>query len=454
MSNHKAYRWLYGGEVIALQILKGMSEIASTLESPSDSERTLKISVSSSLVAKKEKELLSRYSKEVSIDGFRKGKVPISIIKKRFGDALKEEAVEGVCRDAYIEAIRGKGIIPLTRAQIGNIKQAEDTLSFTASFEVIPDVDIDYKDITVELPIPSITDKDIDRVIEEMRISYATYIPVVRVSAPGDYLVINYNYLKEEKGLLRPDTVTNFGFILGSNVVPDEFNKKLVGRRPGENVEVNIRYPLDYKESSIAGREITYNIMVNEVKEVKLPPVDDEFAKICGFQNIEELREHARKTLSERVDAQIKEILPGVVLNKLVEQCQFAPPKVFVDIAYEDWQDDVKNGRVNSMDEKEMGERAVWDAKAKVILSMIADKENLTVTDEELKEILIKSLSPAEVKTVFKDTDRRDYIRAYLRRGKALDLVVKNAKVEYAEKVDRHKTDDQRPESPKLILSH
>lgn len=426
-----------------------MNEITSTLEKSSDSGRMLRISVSSSLVAKKEEELLKKYSKEVSVDGFRKGKVPISVIKRRFGSALKEEAIEDVCRAAYIEEIREKGIIPLTRAEISDTKQREDRFSFTASFEVMPDADIDYKDVVVKLPISPVTDEDIDRAIGEMRVSYATYIPVVRNSVPGDYLVIDYDYLREEKGVLRPERVTNFGFVLGSNVVPEEFNKKLVGRKLGENVKVNVRYPIDYEDSSVAGREVAYRLVINEIKEVRLPPVDDEFAKTCGFQSTEELREYTRNTLSERLDARVKEILPGVVLSELVERHKFDPPKVFVDIAYEDWLDDVKKGKVDSMDEKEMRERAVWDAKARVILSIIAERENLQVTDGEIKEALKKSLSPAETKSFLEDTDRREYLRSYIRRGKALDLVRGKAKIEYSEKVNRQGSGSQKLMTPK-----
>jgi len=430
-----------------------MNEIASTLKKSSDSGRILKISVPSSLVVKKEEELLKKCSKEVSINGFRKGKVPISVIKKRFGDVLKGEAIEDECKDAYFGVIKEKGIVPLTRAEIGNIERGEDILSFTASFEVMLEMDIDYKDIVLELPISRITEEDVDKVIEEMRISYATSMPVVRVSASGDYLVINYDYLKEEKGVLRPEKVINFGFILGSTAVPDEFNKKLVGRKSGENVEVTVRYPIGYKETSVAGREVTYKIVINEIKEVRLPPVDGEFAKMCGFQNIKELREYARKTLFERVDAQVKEILPGMVLNKLIEKHEFDPPKVFIDIAYEDYQNDVRNGNIKPMDEKKIKKRAIWDAKAKVVLSIIADKEILTVTDEEVKETLRKSLSPAETRSVLGDVDRREYIRAYIRRGKALDFVVEKAKVEYVKKIDRGKTDDHKLVTTKLSLN-
>jgi trigger factor len=419
-----------------------MNEIVSTLERPSNTKRLLKISVSSSLIAEKEGELLRRYSKEISIDGFRKGKVPIFVIKKKFGNALKGEAIEDVCRDAYTKVVREKGIFPLTRAEIDNIERGEDTLSFTASFEVMPEVNVDYKDIVVELPIPKVTDKDVDRLIEEMRISYATYIPVVRVSTPGDYLVIDYDYLKEEKGVLRPEKVTNFGFILGSDVVPKEFSKELIGKRTGESVRASVRYPIDYKESSVAGRDVTYRVIINEVKEVRLPSVDDEFARVCGFENIKELREYARKSLFEKVDAQVKEILPELVLGKVIESHQFDPPKVFIDIAYEEWQDDVKKEKIEPIDEKKMKERAVWDAKARVILSIIADEENLTVTDEEVKKTLRKSLSPAETRSILENADRREYIRAYIRRGKALDLIVSQARVKYAEKADRHKAED------------
>jgi len=252
---------------------------------------------------------------------------------------------------------------------------------------------------------------------------------------------------------LRPEKVINFGFILGSTAVPDEFNKKLVGRKSGENVEVTVRYPIGYKETSVAGREVTYKIVINEIKEVRLPPVDGEFAKMCGFQNIKELREYARKTLFERVDAQVKEILPGMVLNKLIEKHEFDPPKVFIDIAYEDYQNDVRNGNIKPMDEKKIKKRAIWDAKAKVVLSIIADKEILTVTDEEVKETLRKSLSPAETRSVLGDVDRREYIRAYIRRGKALDFVVEKAKVEYVKKIDRGKTDDHKLVTTKLSLN-
>ncbi len=414
-----------------------MGDITSRLEKSSDSGRRLKIGVLPSLIAKKEEELLKRYSKEISIDGFRKGRVPISIIEKRFGPTLKGEALEDTCRDAYLSVIKEKGIVPLTRAEIDNIKQDKKQLSFTASFEVIPELDIDYKDIVIKVPFRQINDEDVDGTIDNMRFSYATYIPVVRVSAPGDYLVIDYDYMRELKRVLLPGEVTKFGFILGCDDILEEFNKNLVNRRPGDSIKIKIRYPIGFSDVSIAGRDVSYNIRVNEVKEVKLPSVDDEFAKVCGFKDLKELKENVKDNLIERLNNQVKELLPGLVLNELAEKHEFEPPKVFVNIALDSLKDDIKNNKIEPIDDKEISQRARWNAKVRAILIIIADNENIAVTDEELKDLLKDSLKPPEIRTIFKDSDRREYLRAYFRRGKVVNKLVEEALVKYTEKTDK-----------------
>ncbi len=427
-----------------------MEEIKSRLEKLSDSGRRLKISVPSSIVERKERQLLEKYSKEVAVDGFRKGKVPKSIIEKKYGAALKGEALEDICRDAYLSVIKKKGIFPLTRAEIDNIKQDSKQLSFTASFEVLSDVEINYDDIVIDLPFSRIREEDVDKVIGNMRFSYATYTPVVRLSAPGDYMVMDYEYMKEIKGILRPEKVTNFGFILGSDKVLDEFNKNLVGKRPGENVKINIRYPIDYGEASIAGREVSYKVRINEVKEVRLPAVDNDFAKICGFKDLEELRENVKESLSEKLKSQISELLPSLILNKLIDRHEFQPPAVFVNIAIDTLKGDIENRKTEPMDEGKIRERAVWEAKVRTILTIIAYKENLVVEDGELEDLLKDSLEPSEIKAVLRDPEKREYLKAYFRRSKASDLLVEKAEVRYAEKPDDRRGSD-RKNSPKEV---
>jgi len=405
-----------------------MEGVISKLVKLSETERTLKIDASSSSLIKKEEDILKRYSKKASIDGFRKGKVPLAVLKKMLGDSLRQEAIEDVCKDAYLEVIKKREIVPLTKATLNDIKEKDTKISFTASFEVMPDIEIDDKDITIE--VPGVTEEDIDKSLEEMRFSHATYIPVVRLSVPGDYLVIDYDYLKKERGILRPERVTNFGFIIGKDTVPEEFNRKLINKRIGERVEMKINYSPDYQYSSVAGRSVTYRITINEIKEIRVPPFDDQFAKRLGFETLAELREDVKKTLFDRREKSMEKILPSLVLSKLVDRHSFSPPKVFVEIAYQNWKEDVEKGKVEDVDEEEIKKRAVFDARARTILHTIAEREQIAITDEEIRETLLKSLSQGEISSIFKDDNRLEYVRELMRREKALDLVVGRASLE------------------------
>ncbi len=406
-----------------------MEDIRTRLTNTSDTERRLKITLPLSRIEKEESKLLNRYSKSVSIDGFRKGKVPLPMVKKMLANSLKEEAIDNVCSELYSKVIKERKIIPLTRAKIQDIKEKDGEMSFVASFEVIPDIEVNYDDISLE--VPQITKENVERIIEEMRFSHATYVPIMRLSAFGDYIIIDYDYLKEERGILKPDAVKNFGFVLGTSTVPEEFNRALVRKKIGERVEIKVNYPLDYGDSSVAGRTISYRIIVNEIKEIKMPPLDDEFARICGFESLLALNENVKETLSKKREEEVKEILPGYVISKLVEKHQFDPPKVFVDIAYQDWKDDIKNGKVENINEEEVKKMAVRDAKSKVILSMIAEKEKVSVADEEIKKSLSGSLSREKIKSLFRDEARLEYVREHLKRMKAIDMVVEKTKIVY-----------------------
>lgn len=398
-----------------------------SVEKPKEWQRIFEIKTTADKVKEREEVLFKKYKKRVTIPGFRKGKVPENILRKKIGDSILQEAINDAIAYAYIDALKEKKINPLTKASIDNVKfNREEGLSFSATFEIIPEIPIaDYKGMEINLSIPQVEEEDIDRVIEDMRNANAVLIPVVRGAVYGDYILTDYEIMRERKGILRSERVNNFGFISGSEQIPEAMTQKMLGVRPGDRRNVEIEYSTDFPDKSLAGRELKYTFYIKEVKERKLPIPDDEFAKDMGFANLQTLREHIRAELNKDRNETIKRKTRVAIINRLISQYQFEPPNILIKSYLDDIKERLKNENSNENLDKEIYEAAVWQAKREVILERVATAEEIKINDKELEEKIKKS----EVKDKLSDKDYREFLRSHLRREKALDFLAENANI-------------------------
>lgn len=393
------------------------------IKEPQEWQRVLEIKLPSSQIRDKLEKLYMKYRNSVRLNGFRRGKVPMSIIKTRFGATIMAEAKEETINEACIRALKENGIKPITQGKVTDVKwDEEEGLSFKASFEIMPTIEAkNYKGMKLKVHSPKVKKEELDAALNNLREQNATYVTTVtRGAIEGDYIVTDYEVLGEKKGIVRKERVQNYTITLGDKNLPEEFTRALLGGRAGDVKKASIRYPLDYPNESLRDKYFEYVFYVKEIKEKRLPPLDNEFAKDMGVNSLKELKKNLEKEIEAQKRQQINRNLRAKVVDKLIEENPFEPPESLVNAYLEDIMRSVREReKLDDAAKEKVRELALWRTKRDILLSKVADKEKL-------------NLSKAELEKVKKENDFKGNIedlKEILRIEKALDIVIKNASI-------------------------
>jgi trigger factor len=391
-----------------------------------------------------------RLSREVRVPGFRKGKVPRQVIEARIGrDALLAEAIEQeAVPEFYAKAIEELGVRPLSRAQVEPPDYTDgEPLSFSATIEVMPDLDLPpYRGIEVERPSLEVTDEHVDAQLERLRERFAQLEVIGRPLAKGDFAQIDLratHHTEEIPELTR----TDFLYEVGSGTVVPELDNELEDKRKGDILRFNATLPEEAGEG-LAGREVTFQVLVKEAKAKVLPKLDDDFAQEASeFDTLEELRADLRQRLEEAAEAQRASELETRVLQAYLDQAEVPLPESMVhdELHYRanrfaqqltmmgtnldqylqalgQTADDVE------ADLRAQSERAV---RAQLVLEAIAQAEGFEATEEEIEAELRRQAQrvgrdPEEVRRALAD-GRIGVIAGDILRSKALAYMVEHA---------------------------
>jgi trigger factor len=391
-----------------------------------------------------------RLSREVRVPGFRKGKVPRQVIEARIGrDALLAEAIEQeAVPEFYAKAIEELGVRPLSRAQVEPPDYTDgEPLSFSATIEVMPDLDLPpYRGIEVERPSLEVTDEHVDAQLERLRERFAQLEVIGRPLAKGDFAQIDLratHHTEEIPELTR----TDFLYEVGSGTVVPELDNELEDKRKGDILRFNATLPEEAGEG-LAGREVTFQVLVKEAKAKVLPKLDDDFAQEASeFDTLEELRADLRQRLEEAAEAQRASELETRVLQAYLDQVEVPLPESMVhdELHYRanrfaqqltmmgtnldqylqalgQTADDVE------ADLRAQSERAV---RAQLVLEAIAQAEGFEATEEEIEAELRRQAQrvgrdPEEVRRALAD-GRIGVIAGDILRSKALAYMVEHA---------------------------
>jgi FKBP-type peptidyl-prolyl cis-trans isomerase (trigger factor) len=247
--------------------------------------------------------VLKEMVKEVALPGFRKGKVPVDIVEKRFEGEIRAEAIRSILPDAYEHIVAENGLEPVGDPEFRDVKAAGDEpLSFNVCIEVFPRFEIEeYRDIKVTADDPVVTDEEVQEVIANLRERSADFIKVDRAAAAGDVVTLDFTPIGPDGTVDVKSRVNNYPVELGSGQIFPAFEEAIVGKRVGESGNVDVEYPADYKPERLAGKKIAYEFTVNDVREKQIPPLDDAFAaKVdAKFKTLDELRADVRGRLIE-----------------------------------------------------------------------------------------------------------------------------------------------------------
>jgi trigger factor len=297
-----------------------------SVESTEGLERKLTVEIPAEQIDSEVKKRLSSTAKKVRIDGFRPGKVPLKVVKQRFGEALRAEVVSEIANQSFRQAVMQEDLKPVGQPSIEPKRNEEgENFEFIATFEVYPEIELaDCADLKLEKLVSEVTDEDIDSMIEKLRDQKATWETVDRAAAEGDQLNIDFSGTKDGEAF-EGGSAEGTDLELGSKRMIDGFESGLVGAKAGEERVLNLTFPEEYHAEDLKGAAVEFTVKVNAVKEKKLAELDDaffaDFDVEGGLDDFKvNVRENMTKQLKDAIDAKLKQqVMDGLYDNNSVD---------------------------------------------------------------------------------------------------------------------------------------
>ncbi len=264
-------------------------------------KREIELEIPAENVQKATEKVARDIARVARIPGFRPGKAPVTLVRRRFADDIQGEVVQSLVPEYLEKALDEKKLVPVTRPEVDKVEFKEgEPLRFRAIFEVLPEFELgDYKNLTVQVDDIEVGDAQVDKTLEEMRERAATFVPVEgRPAQDGDFVLIKLSGTPAEGG--DPVQADNILVHIGAEETLASFNENLRGANAGETRQFEASYPDDYPDEKLAGKTYNYTVEVQGIKEKKLPELNDEFAKDTAgtlgpewsdVSTLEELRE-------------------------------------------------------------------------------------------------------------------------------------------------------------------
>jgi len=429
-------------------------------------KRALKIEVSEEEVNKQFAQAYAELNKQVHIPGFRPGKAPVALLEKKYAKAVEEDVVRRLVPDYYDRAVRQAGIVPvlvevppLERVKI----RKNAVFSFTATVEIKPKIELrDYKapnPISLKPDKRTVTDDQVAKTLELLRERQAQLeaAPVGTALAEGDYAILDVEGFLD-MAPLEGAKQTGQLHKVGSKVpiLGIEVDEQLVGKKEGEMTEIAQPYQVNHPDQRLAGKTVVFRVKVAAVKQKKLPPLDDEFAKDCGpYGSLAELQDRLRSEMEKALKKDIEETYKDTILKRLVDTHHFEVPETLIERevtamvrqvlqarqrqrgrAGEGGEPALRQEELKKLQEESRPE-AIRRVKVGLILEAVADKEGLTVEAEDIKAEYERlgaelRLAPEEVRRLIEagGEDSREELKARIQADKALEFVYRHAVIQ------------------------
>jgi trigger factor len=277
---------------------------------------------------------LKQMGKTARLKGFRPGKVPAKVVRKRYGGQIRQEVLGDIVRSSFSHAVTEKQMNPAGGPSIEPLTKADDShFAYRATFEVYPEIELaDLGTLSFDAPEVSIEDADIDKMIERLRKQRGTWEAVERPAADGDRVVIDF-LGKLGKEPFEGGEGKDLKVVIGAEQVIADFEKALVGLSAGGEKTAKVKFPKDYGVETLAGKRATFDITVHSVEALQLPEIDEEFMAAFGVTEggVDAFRSDVRKNMQRELDQRLRETSKSNVLDALHDAHTFELPKTLVD---------------------------------------------------------------------------------------------------------------------------
>lgn len=390
----------------------GAPEIRTRVEELERWRRRMEVHVPAAHAGVVRRRRVREYARRSRLKGFRPGKAPDALVERQFEADIDRDVLEDLVREGFESGVREAGLDPIGAPRFRNVHwTAEGDLEFAAEFDVRPRIELGrVTGFRVEERVRTVTDADVERVLERLRRERADWAAVDRPAAAGDRVRFDSVPQDDEGRPMESERIADHVVELGSGTILDDFETGLQGRRAGEETSFDVRFPDDHRNEFLRGRTRTFRVRIGEVLERSLAALDDDFARSVGaFESLVALRERLRGNLEAEAREQARREVNEQLIDAVIEANRIDPPDTMVDQYLANLLADQTGGEV---DEKRLAELrqalrpgAERALQRHYILNHLADREELRASDEDLDAAIGERIDPE--KTSVAETRRR-----------------------------------------------
>ena len=441
--------------------IKGLPAMQITVEKKEGAELSFKVEVPKERVEEELSRAFHRLVREAKVPGFRKGKVPRKIFEHRFGqEVLQKEAIKRLYPEVYQEVVVQQNLSPI-------IEPTLEILQFSPNKPLILRIDLvtkpevklgKYKGIKVKERKIETSKDEITRALGQLQEQYADYPPVKekRGVRDNDWVTLDWQVFYKGK-LLARGVEKNFTFQIGSLVFPPSFSQGLIGLKTGEKRSLEIQFPLNYPRKDFAGREITFEVTLKQIREKRVPPIDGKFVKNLKFNSLKSLRKHIKENIAKTKKNWEEKRLSSETVRKVVEDSKVDLPLSLVEGKVDERRSQLENRlkerettledyiKDQKLSEKELQEKlkseVEKDLKTYFVLEAIAEQEKIEVKEEEIEERLrslvrgkVEEKDIIRLKNSLATSGELKILTAELRNEKVVDFLYHQARIERKQK--------------------
>jgi trigger factor len=351
------------------------------------------------------KKVVSDLGKNVEVPGFRKGKVPVDVVEKRLEGAIKEELADKLLKEHQKEIFESGEIQPVDYVKLKKVDLDDNSIEVVFNVDIYPDVKLgEYKGIEVEKEKFEMSDDKLEKEIELLIEKNSKLKEVEEGAAIENEDTANINFEGFIDGeAFEGGKAENYDLKIGSKSFIDNFEDQLIGKKAGEELEVNVNFPQEYFKEDYAGKPAMFKVKINSIKRLEKPELNDDFAKDLGFENVAELREKKTKEIEERETSKIENELKNKLVDKVRDASELNIPKSMIDREINHRIMELERQlkaqgmtldlylQMNKLDKasiyQELAPMAETRIKTDIVLDKIAELEDIKVDDEELDTV-------------------------------------------------------------------
>lgn len=425
-----------------------MSNLDVAVNVISDKQTQLTVKVPVGTIQSKVESRIRSLAKTAKIDGFRKGKVPVSHIRAQYGAGIQQEVINDVIRDTVFQVLADKKVRAVGVPSIDDVKLENDFLVYQASVETMPEVQVKGLDeIEVERQMATVSDGDVDTMIENLQKQRQTFETKDGELADGDEATFDFEgSIDSEK--FEGGSAENFRLIIGSGQMIPGFEDGMKGMKAGEEKTIKVTFPEDYQAENLKGKEADFKITLKEIKEAKLPELNDEFFELFGVTEggLDKLKTDVRKNMEREIKNAARNQVKQAAFDALVDKNEFDVPNAML-AAEIDRQRNLMLQRFaqqfganpntfdkNMLPDELFEDQALRAVRLGVLVGQIIDKQKLEVDQERVTAFIAEAAEnyedPNEVIEYYtNDKQERAGIEAVVLEDQVVEYILSQAKV-------------------------